>query len=429
MIISGLFFLSAKVQNNDSGYTLQALIQTALENNYDIRISRADLDIAGLNNSYGNAGMLPVLMWESSLNNSFNDRYGEDTKSGIVQNGVSLNWVLFNGFSAHIRKDRLETLEQLAGGNLALVVENTIQAVVMAYYRALFVKQQLALLREIMELSADRLQYVEDRMAIGAATSYDVLQARTAYLTDKAAYLEQEATVSGVIRELKYLTGMEEGETLEISGELQFDAPEVNLEEMISQVESNNRSIRNQYLNLSLLEQQKLLEKRSRFPLLSAAAGAGHNVYPESLNSASDVDGFSDGYFSYYVNFSLSFTLFDGNRINRNIEIARMEEAIGQITLQEMKHRLKNQILNLYDTYQVRKELVQVSKENMEASRVNMQLTEEKFRAGTVNSFNFRDVQLSYLQTSVNYFLSVLDLIDTYTELVRLTGGIVGVYD
>jgi outer membrane protein TolC len=106
-----------------------------------------------------------------------------------------------------------------------------------------------------------------------------------------------------------------------------------------------------------------------------------------------------------------------------------MEEAIGQTNLEEMRHRLKNRLLNLYDTYQVRRELVEVGKENMETSLVNMELTEEKFRAGAINSFNYRDVQLNYLQTSINYYRYILNLIDTHTELVRITGGIVEEYE
>ncbi|WP_016777687.1 TolC family protein [Anaerophaga thermohalophila] len=429
LIIALFLVLPVAGQNNDNAYSLDQLIAEALENNYDIRIGEADLEIAGLNNSMGNAGMLPTLRWESSVNNSFSDRYGENNQSSSLQNGVQLNWVLFNGFSAHIRKDRLETMEQLIGGNLALIVENTIQAVVMAYYRTLFAEEQLALFRELMELSGDRLQYVEERVDLGAATSYDALQARTAYLSDKAAFLEQEVAVLSALRELKYLIGMDESEPLELSGDLSFEAPDYMLDELLSQLENSNRSIRNQYLNLAMLEQQKILEKRSRFPSLSTTAGAGHNVHPESLNSAADVPGFSDGYFSYYVNFSLSFTLFDGDRINRNIQIARMEEAIGQTNLEEMRHRLKNRLLNLYDTYQVRRELVEVGKENMETSLVNMELTEEKFRAGAINSFNYRDVQLNYLQTSINYYRYILNLIDTHTELVRITGGIVEEYE
>lgn len=106
-----------------------------------------------------------------------------------------------------------------------------------------------------------------------------------------------------------------------------------------------------------------------------------------------------------------------------------MEEAIGQTNLEEMKHRLQNRLLNLYDTYQVNRELVEVGKENMETNRVNMQLSEERFKAGAINSFNFRDVQLSYLQTSLNYYRSIINLVATHTDLVRITGGIIEEYE
>ena len=416
-------------QENDDNYSLNDLVSEALENNYDIRISEADLEISEANNTLGNAGMLPSLMFEGGLNNSFNDWAGSISQSGNIQNGVRLNWVLFNGFSAHVRKDRLKKLEELAGGQLAMVVENTIQAVVLAYYRTLFEQERLELFREVMQLSEDRLKYIKDRVEMGAATSYDTLQARTSYLSDKASFLDQEVQVISSLREIKYLTGMPEGENIELTGDLDFDAQDYALDQLLDQMENNNQSIRNQYLNLALRENQKVQQKRSRYPSLSAGVGATHNLQPDALNdsqvASNQYPGDADSYMSYYINFSLSFNLFDGNRVNRNIEIAEMEEEIARTNLEEMKHRLQNRLLNLYDTYRVRRELVEVGRENMETSRINMMRSEEKFRAGTINSFNYRDVQMSYLQASINYYRSVLNLVDTHTELVRNTGGIV----
>ncbi|GAO30502.1 TolC family protein [Geofilum rubicundum] len=429
LLISFLSFSGLTAQETKAGYTLDQLISEALKNNYDIRVSHTDLDISELRNTIGNAGMLPSLTWESSFNNSLNTRYDNEDPTGLLQNGVRLNWVLFHGFSAHVRKDRLETLEALSGGNLALVVENTIQAVVLAYYRALFEEEQRSLLREVMQLSEDRLQYVEDGVSLGTTSSYDALQARSAWLTDKAALLEQEVAVLTSVRELKYLTGMQENTDLSISGDLSFQASQFSLDQLLGLIETNNQNIRNQYLNLSLLEKQRVLEQRSRYPRLSTNAGATQNNHPDAFNPGNDLPGATDGYLSYYANFSLSFTLFDGDRVNRNIQIARMEEAIGQTNLEEMKHRLQNRLLNLYDTYQVNRELVEVGKENMETNRVNMQLSEERFKAGAINSFNFRDVQLSYLQTSLNYYRSIINLVSTHTDLVRITGGIIEEYE
>ena len=50
-----LQFLTAQI------LTPEEAVRLALENNYDIRLSRADADIAKLNNIKANAGMLPTV--------------------------------------------------------------------------------------------------------------------------------------------------------------------------------------------------------------------------------------------------------------------------------------------------------------------------------------------------------------------------------
>ena len=54
-----------------------------------------------------------------------------------------------------------------------------------------------------------------------------------------------------------------------------------------------------------------------------------------------------------------------------------------------------------------------------------MQISGDKVRAGTINSFNYRDVQLIYLSASLNRLSAVYNLIDADTALARITGGIV----
>ncbi len=61
----------------------------------------------------------------------------------------------------------------------------------------------------------------------------------------------------------------------------------------------------------------------------------------------------------------------------------------------------------------------------MESAELNMQIATEKYRSGTINSFNFRDVQLIYLNIAHRKLNAIYDIIDTHTELLRLTGGIV----
>jgi outer membrane protein TolC len=71
-------------------------------------------------------------------------------------------------------------------------------------------------------------------------------------------------------------------------------------------------------------------------------------------------------------------------------------------------------------------ELLNVANENMAAAELNLTISEEKYRSGVINSFNFRDVQLIYLNAALRRLQSIYDLIDPKTRLTRITGGFLG---
>ena len=82
-------------------------------------------------------------------------------------------------------------------------------------------------------------------------------------------------------------------------------------------------------------------------------------------------------------------------------------------------------LLNLYELYNIQKDLLEVAEENLAATKLNLQISEEKFKSGAINSFNFRDVQIIYLNASLQRLNSIYNLISTDTELARLTGSII----
>ena len=76
----------------------------------------------------------------------------------------------------------------------------------------------------------------------------------------------------------------------------------------------------------------------------------------------------------------------------------------------------------------MRKQLLEVADLGLQSARLNLQIASDKFRAGTINSFNFRDVQLIYLNASLATLEVTYNLISSETELMRLTGGIITEY-
>jgi outer membrane protein len=111
------------------------------------------------------------------------------------------------------------------------------------------------------------------------------------------------------------------------------------------------------------------------------------------------------------------------------MEIAKIDEAIGLVEADEMKHELNNSLSKLYEFYLLRQELLTLAFENLEAARLNLQLSKERFESGAINSFNYRDVQISYITIAQRQLEAVYNFIDAQTALLRMTGTIIQEYE
>jgi len=64
-----------------------------------------------------------------------------------------------------------------------------------------------------------------------------------------------------------------------------------------------------------------------------------------------------------------------------------------------------------------------VADESLEAAELNMTIADEKFRSGVITSFEYRDIQLIYLNSALRRLQAIYNLIGSRTSLTRLTGG------
>jgi outer membrane protein TolC len=190
----------------------------------------------------------------------------------------------------------------------------------------------------------------------------------------------------------------------------------------MSKMLGSNKNLQNQYVNQKILENSISLAKSQYYPGVYLGAGAD---YANSRFKYAGEDPNSRYSFGYYANFTLSFNLFNGGATRRAVQNALISEDIGLITVSEMTRALSNQLVNQFDLFGIRKQLLMVAEISRESTGLNLQISEDKFKSGAINSFNFRDIQLSYLNASIRRLEAIYNLIDTETELLRLTGGIV----
>ncbi|MCG6189009.1 TolC family protein [Maribellus maritimus] len=421
-----LFVFTGFVALAQQPLSLNKAVERALENNYQMKIIRGEQQIAEIQNNWGNAGRYPYMNLSLADNNSYNISEGENTTVNRFTGGASLNWTLFDGWSVRIAKQRFEELEQLSKQNTAIMVESTIQSVILSYYTVLLEKEKLEVYREVMSLSEDRYRQAEERKAFGTFVTYDVLQAQNSYLSDRAGFMLQEVAYKNALRDLNYLMAENGNVAYNLTDSFEAIPVDYSLAELGTQMFENNKSLQNQYVNQRLLENAVASAKSAFSPSLDFSGGAnGNSARTAFENSGTNWANSA----SFYGNFTLSFNLFSGGNRKRALQIAKIDEEVGTVEIGEMQHDLTNSLSNLFEFYQVRKELLDVANENLQAAKLNLQISREKFEAGAINSFNFRDVQNIYLNAAQQRLEAIYNFIDSHTALLRLTGTIIQEYE
>lgn len=419
------FLVVSGFSHGQESLSLKQAIEKAMQNNYQLQISDLNLEIAKNNNQWGTVGAYPGISAGATNVNRYDDNSSGEYSTHSVAPYVSLSYVIFNGFSARINKAKLQELEYLSEGNARLIVENTLQAVVLAYYRVLLAQEQVSVFKELADLSRDRYDYELTKKELGNAVTFDVLQAKTAYLSDSSNYLLQQNNYRNAQRNLNQLMADEIGKSYALSGELSPSYKKYLLDDLEEKMLSNNSNLKNQFINQEIMKKSVQGERSALYPTFSLSSGAD---YANSRYKFKNMSATTSDTYDYYANFTLSFNVFNGGSTRRAIQNAQIDEKIGALNMQELKNTLRRSLRNSFELYEVRKQLFDVAVENEQASKLNMSIAEDRFKSGAINSFNYRDIQLVYLNTALGKLEAAYNLIDAQTELMRITGNIVSEY-
>ncbi|MCY1635194.1 TolC family protein [Marinifilum sp. D737] len=417
-LLFNLLLLSLVAQEELS---LSQAIQVGLENNYELKIIRKSEQISELNNSWGNVDRYPRIQFNLQGRGikDYNDT-NDFTRLSVIPS-LDLNWTLFEGFAVQIRKDKFDDLEQLSKGNTLIAIENRIELIILAYYKILLEQERLKVSEKIMKLSSDRYEKSKIGKELGSAVTYDVLQSKNAWLEDRSSYLLQEVNFNNAVRDLNFLLGVKESKIYKFSDEFLPVSDEYQLASLLDEMLGNNSNLKNRYMQEMILRRDVELARSNFYPKLNFGAGVQGNrirTKPDGMSS-----GTTDSH-NLYANLSLSYMIFNGNSNRRALQIAKIQEEIGKIETEDLKHTLTNALAQNYELYQVRRELYLLAEENLEAAELNLSISKDKYESGSINSFNYRDVQIGYQNVALSRLNAIFNLIQSRTSLVRLTGGI-----
>lgn len=434
--------------------SLNDAIRKGLENNYDILIEKRNISIAENNNSWGEAGRLPKLDLQArediNVTNQQSDNlfFGgqlfpgyelSDQRSYGFVPSVNLSWTIFQGRRAIINKQKLEDLERESKGNAEIIITNNVQAIILGYFKVVLENERLEEYSKQLHLSREKYEYMQLKSSLGTSVTSDVLLEENNYLNDSIDFINQKLVYNNALRDLNFLMAEADvNKKHELTDGL--EALEVNwtYTSLSETLDRANLDLRKQYISQAILKENLAIAKGARLPVASMGLGYRWNRNTADLTNA-NYSGPNENYVNppdplvsksgvYFANFTVSFSLFDGNRINRAIENAMINEQIGELKIDKMKSSLQRDLANEYEEFLVRKQLFGINNRRFESTETNLELSKEKFKNGTINSFDHRTIQNNNLAASIQRLQAIYNVIDSQVSVLRLTGDLLNAF-
>ncbi len=406
--------------------SLQDAVRIALENNYSINIAKNKSIIAENDANIGNAGFLPILDATSSYSKSqsntkqeyFDGRTIDRTgaKSTNLSAGVSLNWIVFDGFEMFGNLDLLKELNKIGKANYKAEIENNVADVIDNYFNLIREKQVLDVIKETIRISEERVRIAESKKDVGSGSKFDLRQAQVDLNEDRSTLLKEELTYEQLKVMLNQLLGRDVNTDFDVEDTI-FVNENLNYDELMNSALQKNSELFIAERNLELAEINISLARSELYPRISLSGGYNY------LNSESGA-GFIKTNKNYSLNYGVtaSLNLFNGLNTRRKIENALVESDNSRLNYEMIKNSIEANLLNVYKKYLNSIKLIKLEEENLIIAEESVDIALERLKLGNITPLEFRETQRKLIDVKSRLVSAQYEAKTAETELLRLSG-------
>ena len=431
-IFKYLLFLAPSIILSQEKLSLEDALKIGLKQNFEIQLAKKNLEINKLNNNYANAGALPSINISTRAESAVSDQSKNPTsfiqeilKSESLNATANLSWTLLNGYGIKANKERLNQLEYLSNGNLTLTIENTTQAIILSYYNCILQQERLDLIQKVINLSRERVLYQKTKYDIGVGNKMELLQFENTLLLDSSNLLLQKQNLNKSIKNFNLVLGVDVNSKWILTDSMETKTQVFNYNNLLEKALENNTNIINQSINNEIIKQEISIAKSVYYPNISVNSGAAFNQSTYDVGNSGFTGNNTGETLNYYANISINFRLYDGGKYRKLLQESQIRKDINNINLEKQKRSVANKLSNNYEKYNNSIIIFNLNKKAFEISKINYQLANDKVNRGIINSFDYRDIEIAYLNSGISFLQSIYNLNESYLELVKITGGII----
>ena len=411
-------------------YTLRKCIEIGLENNYSLRITRNDEEIARNSATLANAGYLPTLDLTAGYNGALDNSNATLRSNGEVQEvrnsldhtlkaGVGLSWTIFDGFKISTTYKQLKELQRMGETSTRIAIEDFIADIASEYYNFIRQRQRLSNYYNAVQLSKERLRIVEERYNIGNFSRLDYQQAKVDFNADSAQYIKQQEIVITSRIALNEMMAIDlvytPIETMEKN--IGIDSTLVFYDLWNGTLGCNaNLLLAEQNSTLAQLDYKKVISRNYPYLKLNLGYDYNHNKY--DTNSYTQRSNWGGS-----ASVSLGFNLWDGNRRSQKRN-AKIEIDNARLQREQLELALKADLGNMWHAYQNNLQLLNLERINVITARENHEIAKERYMLGDLSGIEMREAQQSLLNAEERLLAVEYDTKICEISLLLISGKI-----
>jgi outer membrane protein len=408
--------------------TLENAVKIALKNNFDISIANNSSTISKVNNTPGNAGMLPTVALIGSGNYSLNNRYQKNTdgtslnsnsvSSTSVTAGAELTWTIFNGGKMFVTKSKLNEIQALGEIQYRDKVLQTLFNVIGAYYDVVRQNQQLKSINEALSYNKERVKISQAGYNAGSLIKTDLLQAKIDLNVALESQINQQFIIVQARKTLNQLLCIPKDSDLLVTDSIQLNYSP-NRNDLIQRLNASNTSILSFQKQIDIANLSVKEFKSGYLPIVDFNAGY---YFSQSTNTNASV--MQSRAVGPQVGGTLVIPLFSAGENKRKIAVARIESENATLDLQNIKLQVNILLENTLTDFENQQRLLEIETENNELALENIKISLERLRLGQSTSLEVHIAQEDYVQSNTRLINFRYNLKLSETKLKQLVSGL-----
>ncbi len=233
--------------------------------------------------------------------------------------------------------------------------------------------------------------------AVGLVAQIDVNKNQVQALTQQQRLSTLQNDLAKQKINLARLTGLPPNENYEITDDVPFaEAPPLGEDEAVQQAFMQRADLKAAQTQVHAAERTVAAAKAERLPSVSLSADYGViGTVPDQSHGTFSVSG------------TLSVPMWEGGRINGDIEQANAALSQRQAELEDTKSKVESDVRNAFLDLKAATSQVAVAQQNLDVTRQTLDLTRQRFDAGVTDAVDVSNQQAAVAAAELDYINAV----------------------